>query len=764
MAKMPAKADLYDYIAEFENGVTKRMLNDAFNIAADDKRHIRALLKDMQNEGRIFRTRSGFWVAQKENEQSDANIQMRIITAEPLTAIAVDKDAGEDDDSFDLAQEVQLLKRKEAIDVIDPQARFRRLRKGDHILALLRQTSSGRSQAQVITRLNPSHASFLAVYRQDSDNGYLEPIKKGQRFDYQVKEDHRNGAEEGDLVKAEPVRGNYGRSHGVRQAKILKVLTLDRDPLALNEIGLIEHDIPQEFNQKVLTEADKLGAVDNKKRIDMRHVPFVTIDGADAKDFDDAVFAEIDTHNPELFHVFVAIADVSWYVRPHSALDKSALERGNSVYLPGMVVPMLPEVLSNGWCSLNPDEDRGALVCEIWVDKQGHMHQYKFHRALICSQARLTYKQVHQYLEGDSEKLPPIEGVRNSVNQLHSLWLLLNNARQKRGALALESDERKVIINDKGEIADIIRAPHYESHEIIEELMILANVAAAKQLAKAGYAKQHLCMYRVHDGPNNEKLNALHPLFQSLEIQTPTFNDPKPSALNKILTQAKAKKVGDLVSTAVLRCQSQAQYSPENIGHYGLALDEYCHFTSPIRRYPDLLVHRALVSACNLGDGGLEELSPSFEELAEHCNMTERRATFCERDTLDRLTAQFLAPHQGASFEARIDGLNRSGIFITLEDSGASGFCPMSKLPLGRYIFDEAQAALIEAKTRKAYRLGDEIMVRLLEVSAAAGSMVFQIDTPPQHYIAHPKGRSNQSQKPQKKETKSRRSRSRKKR
>ncbi len=742
MRHMPTKADLYDYMAEFETGVTKRMLADAFNLSSDDRREMRQMLKEMQNEGRIFRTRSGFWIAQPQNnEKADHGIAMRILTDEPLTAIPLNDD--ESEQNFKLPQEVQLLKRKQAVELIDPQARFRQLRKGDHILAFLRQTSSGNSQAKVITKLNKSHASFLAVYRELSEGGYLEPIKKGQRFEYQVKNDHKNGAEEGDLVKAEPIKANYNRSRsGTRQAKILKVLTLDRDPLALNEISLIEHDIPQEFDDNVLNEANKLGAVDKKKRTDMRHIPFVTIDGEDAKDFDDAVFAKVDSDNSKLFHVFVAIADVSWYVRPNTALNNNALERGNSVYLPGTVVPMLPEILSNGWCSLNPDEDRGALVCEIWVNQLGQMQEFKFHRALIRSQARLTYKQVHQYLKGDNEKLPQNQAVRDSINQLHSLWLLLNDARQKRGALALESNERKVILNEKSEITDIIRAPHYESHEIIEELMILANVAAAKQLEKSGFAKEKLCMYRVHDGPNNEKLNALNSLFQSLDISAVKFNDPKPAALNKILNQAKAKKVSFLISTAILRCQSQAQYSPDNIGHYGLALKEYCHFTSPIRRYPDLLVHRALVTACGLGEGGLGEYAQPFEELAEHCNMTERRAAFCERDTLDRLTAQFLAPHQGASFEAKVDGLNRAGIFIILEDSGASGFCPMSKLPLGRYIYDEALSAMIELQSRKAYRLGDEIIVKLMEVSPAAGSMIFQVDTPPSHHIAHPNKRS----------------------
>ncbi len=759
---MPSMADLYDYIAEFETGVTKRMLADAFHLSADDKRQMRQMLKDLQNDGRIFRTKSGFWIAQSQTSEAENTVSMRIITAEPLTAIPLDKDE-EDEADLSLDKEIQLLKRKEAVDVIDPQSRYRQLRKGDHILAHIKQSSAGRSQAKVITRLNKSHASFMAIYRELADGGYLEPTKKGQRFEYHVRSDHKNGAEEGDLVKAEPLKGNYSRSRsGVKEAKILKVLTLDRDPLALNEIGLIEHDIPQEFSDKAIAEADKLGAVDNKNRKDMRHIPFVTIDGADAKDFDDAVFAEVDPKNPDGFHIYVAIADVSWYVRPNTALDNNALERGNSVYLPGTVVPMLPEVLSNGWCSLNPDEDRGALICELWVNKLGQMEKFEFHRGLICSQARLTYKQVHQYLKGDADKIPPIQAVRDSVNQLHSVWLLLNQQRLHRGALALESDERKVIINDEGEIADIIRAPHYESHEIIEELMILANVAAAKQLEKSGFAKKKLCMYRVHDGPNNEKLNALNPLLQSLEIPAMQFNEPEPSVLNKILTQAKAKKVGGLVSTAILRCQSQAQYSPDNIGHYGLALNEYCHFTSPIRRYPDLLVHRALVSACHLGDGGLGEYIRPFDELAEHCNMTERRATFCERDTLDRMTAQFLAPHQGAIFEAKVDGLNRAGIFITLEDTGASGFCPMSKLPLGRYIFDEALGAMIEAQSRKAYRLGDEINAKLVEISPAAGSMIFQIETAPSHYVAHPNKRSK-TERDNKKNTRKSRKRSGKK-
>ncbi len=270
-------------------------------------------------------------------------------------------------------------------------------------------------------------------------------------------------------------------------------------------------------------------------------------------------------------------------------------------------------------------------------------------------------------------------------------------------------------------------------------MMILANVAAAMQLEKSGYDQKKLCMYRVHAEPSSERLMNLMPLFQSLDIKPGSLQSPSSKDLNQILQQAKDKKVSHLVSKAILRCQAQAQYSPNNEGHYGLALEKYCHFTSPIRRYPDLLVHRALVEACKLGDGGLGKKHASFEQLAEHCCLTERRAVFAERDTLDRLTAQFLSEQQGAVFQASVDGVNRAGVFITLDETGASGFCPMGKLPWDQYVYDEGQQAVISLTSRKGYRLGDAIRVRLLEVAVVAGSMIFELLDAPQHHIGKPK-------------------------
>ncbi|MFV0430875.1 MAG: ribonuclease R [Alphaproteobacteria bacterium] len=741
---LPSKNDLFDFIDEQDAGMSKRELSRAFNLSSDDRKELRFMLKELEKEGKLTQGRGGLWLSAKhlqtmgehEGNTSSKPVTLRVVREKPLAGLSVDDNSDETSKDDDESTIATLLKREALTDIHDPQSHFRRLRKGDYILAQLKSDKQGHVTAHAISRLSKDNRSFMAIYQDEGSYGLLQPIHKSTRDEYMVANDQSNGAQEGDLVKAEPIRGNQKRGRGgAKQARIIKVLTLDQDPLGLNEIGLIEHDIPREFSDKVLKEAEALGEVDDKNRVDLTHIPFVTIDGADAKDFDDAVFAEPDPNDKEAWHIMVAIADVSWYVRPNTHLDKSALERGNSVYLPGTVIPMLPEVLSNGWCSLNPDVNRGSLVCEIWLDKYGKLKEFKFMRALIRSQARLTYRQVHDFLDGKQDQLPNIEAVRASINHLHSVWLLLNNLRQQRGALALESNERKVVIDENGMIADIHPAEHWESHEIIEELMILANVAAAKQLAKSGFAQKHLCMYRVHDGPNSERLSLLTPLFGSLGIQVKKLNEPSPKDINAILVQAKEKKVGRLVSKAVLRCQSQAQYSPDNIGHYGLALDEYCHFTSPIRRYPDLLVHRALVDACNLGDGGLGEFPLPFVELGEHCNMTERRAALCERDTLDRLTAQFLAPHVGATFEAHIDGMSRSGVFVMLDDSGASGFSPMSRLPVGRFTYDDNQGAVIETRLRKAYRLGDEVLVKLVEVSPAAGSMIFQVETAPSHDI-----------------------------
>ncbi len=737
----PKKNDILEFITESPKGVSKREIVRAFNIAADDRKELRNLLMQLAKEGAIIKHRN-LWCkhdAQKESSKGEL-ITLKVIQEDPPKAIIIHQDEAEQD---------QLLSRAEAFPIIFAKRRAAVLRKGEQILG--QKVQHNNEQAVLyVSRIARKHQSFLAMFQEGIEGkpAILKPIHKGKREVHMVPKEHQLGAKSGDLVRAEPLKGPQRYQQGASFAKIIKVLSLDKDALALGEIALIEQNIPTEFSKATLDEAQKLGAPKLEGRVDLRHIPFVTIDGSDAKDFDDAVFADYD-NDAKCFHIYVAIADVSWYVRPQSSIDNEALERGNSVYLPGMVVPMLPEHLSNGWCSLNPDEDRGALVCEMMLDEQGELKQFKFYRAMIRSHARLTYAQTHKFYQGRKDVVEQSE-THDSLDHLHSAWLLRDNLRHVRGALDLQSDERKVYVDENGEIETIKPAISYESNQIIEEMMILANIAAAMQLEKAKFDQKKLCMYRVHASPPVERLNDLLPLFQSLGIKAGSMRSPSPQDINAILQQAKDKKVGHLVSKAILRCQSQAQYSPNNEGHYGLALPKYCHFTSPIRRYPDLLVHRALVDACDLGEGGLGTKHASFDELAEHCCLTERRAAMAERDTLDRLTAQFLMPHQGAVFQASIDGLNRRGIFVTLQETGASGFCPMSKLPWDQYVHDEQQQAIISLTARKAYRLGDVVRAKLIEVTPIAGSMIFEIMDMPQHHIEKPKhlqkrGASNKS-------------------
>lgn len=726
----PEKNDILEFIIESPKGVSKREIVRAFNIAADDRKELRLTLIELAKEGRIVKNRNLWCKADSQKETAkDALVTLKIIQESPLKAILIDQDQ---------PSEEQLLSKDEGFAVTFAKHRTTSLRKGEHILGQIIQ-QGGKQAVLYVNRIARKHQSFLAMFKEGFDNkpATLEPIHKGKRETFIVQKEHQLDAKSGDLVRAQPLKGPQKYQQGVSFAKITKVLSLDKNALALNEIALIEQNIPTEFSSKTLEEAKKLGKPELEGRVDLRHIPFVTIDGSDAKDFDDAVFADYDDQKNS-FHIYVAIADVSWYVRPQSSLDNEALERGNSVYLPGMVVPMLPEHLSNGWCSLNPDEDRGALVCEMHLDSTGELAKFKFYRAMIRSHARLTYAQTHSFYQGNKDIVEQSE-THDSLHHLHTAWLLRDNLRKLRGALEIQSDERKVYVDEHGEIETIKPAISYESNQIIEEMMILANISAAMQLEKAGFDKKSLCMYRVHASPSTEKLNDLLPLLQSLGIKAGSMHSPSPHDINNILQQAKDKKVGHLVSKAILRCQSQAKYSPVNEGHYGLALSKYCHFTSPIRRYPDLLVHRALVDACTLGKGGLGEKHASFEELAEHCCLTERRAAIAERDTLDRLTAQFLAPQQGAVFQANIDGLNRRGIFLTLEETGASGFCPMSKLPWDQYVHDEQQQAIISLSVRKAYRLGDMVRAKLIEVSAISGSMIFEIMDMPQHHMEKPK-------------------------
>ncbi len=562
----------------------------------------------------------------------------------------------------------------------------------------------------------PLTERILGVFRA----GRIEPTDRRARSEWTVPRGQDGGAKDGEIVLAEALPHHR---LGLRPARVIERLGAMGDARSVSLICIHTHDIPEPMPAEAQAEAAKATATPLERRTDLRDVPLVTIDGEDARDFDDAVFAEADGTG---FRLIVAIADVAHYVRPGSALDHAARTRGNSVYFPDRVVPMLPEALSNGWCSLRPDEDRGCLFVELRIDASGRKTAHRFGRGLMRSAARLTYEQVQH------------EQTRFAT--LFAAFRALLNARTARGTLDLDLPERRVVLDRHGRVASVEPRPRLDSHRLIEEFMVLANVAAAEELER----RHQPTMYRVHAPPSDEKLVSLRDFLHGIGISLPAGNQLHPRDLDRVLRRVAGTPEALLVNEVVLRSQSQAVYSPDNIGHFGLALPRYAHFTSPIRRYADLLVHRALIRGLQLGDGGLASDEPArFADTALHITATERRAQLAERDAIDRYLAAYMSDKVGADFTARISGVTRFGLFVTVAESGASGLIPVRSLPDDYWRHDEREQTLTGQRTRLVFRLAQQVDVRLAEASPVTGGLVFHIlqGTPPRKQRARSRHR-----------------------
>ena len=455
-------------------------------------------------------------------------------------------------------------------------------------------------------------------------------------------------------------------------------------------------------------------------------MPLVTIDPPDAKDHDDAVHAEPDSapNNRGGFILTVAIADVAHYVTPGSALDREALVRGNSVYFPDRVVPMLPERISNDLCSLRPAEDRAALAVRMVIGADGRKRSHTFHRVMMRSAAKLSYEQAQLAIGGrtdeDTEAL-----VKPVLTPLYAAYAALKRARAERAPLDLDLPERKIRLKGDGTVDRVIMPERLEAHRLIEEFMILANVAAAETLEK----ERVPLIYRVHDEPTMEKVAALREFLQTLDINFPKTGALRPEIFNRVLAQVKGRDAEQLCNEVVLRSQAQAEYSAENYGHFGLNLRRYAHFTSPIRRYADLIVHRGLIRALKLGGDGLPESADrkQLAEIAAEISATERRAMVAERETNDRLIAHFLADRVGATFDGRISGVTRAGLFVKLHETGADGFVPARTIGDEYFHYDEARHSMVGRHSGETYRLGDAVTVKLVEAAPVAGALRFEL-------------------------------------
>ncbi|HKG74522.1 MAG TPA: ribonuclease R, partial [Aestuariivirgaceae bacterium] len=501
-----------------------------------------------------------------------------------------------------------------------------------------------------------------------------------------------------------------------------------KDQRNISLIAIHEHGIPTHFPDAALVETSALRNFDPSGREDLRSVPLITIDPLDARDHDDAVWAEPDGDpaNPGGFRVIVAIADVAQYVRPGTTLDREARIRGNSVYFPDRVVPMLPERISNDLCSLREKQDRAALACFMTFDRTGSKKSHRFARVVMRSAAKLAYEEAQAAIDGS----PNTKTAALLDPVLRPLWRAfhaLSQARGDRGPLELDLPERKILLDAHGIIERIFVPERLDAHKLIEEFMIQANVAAAETLEE----RRTPLIYRVHEPPAREKLQSLAEFLKTLGLPLPLGQVLKPRLFNGILQKVKNKDYENLVNQVVLRSQAQAVYSPENRGHFGLNLRRYAHFTSPIRRYADLIVHRALITALGLGKDGLsEEDKLSLVDTADLISATERRAMAAERATIDRLVAAHLSDRIGTHFDARINGVVGAGLFVTLSETGADGFIPVSSLSGGYFVYDESSHALVGERTGETYRLGDRVEVELKEVTPVSGGIRFAMISP----------------------------------
>ena len=701
-APFPTKDEVLRFVRESPGRVGRREIARAFGIRGNDRAALTELLRALEEEGVLEGRRK---------RRSPAG------TLPSVTVLEVD---GLDEDGAPTARPARWEEPGPPPPItLDPAPRgVREPGEGDRVLARLRPAPDGGYLARPMRVLDDRPRRVVGIFRADGrGGGVIVPADRRARRDFAVSAEETAAARSGELVVAETLEG---RRLGLVETRVVERLGDVNAPGAISLAAIHGHGLPLRFPDAALAEAEQAAAPGLDGRADLRELPLVTIDGADARDFDDAVWAESAPDNAGGWRAVVAIADVAHFVRPGSALDKAARERGNSAYFPDRVVPMLPEALSAGLCSLKPGADRACLAAHLSIDADGSLRGWRFERALMRSAARLTYEGVQEAADGGGDGLP--EPAKAALPALYGVLGALRAARERRGALDLELPEREITLAGDGAVARIDFARRYDSHRLIEELMIAANVAAASALE----AKHAPCMYRVHDRPDTKKLETLREFMRSRGIALPRGGAVRPDTFNRFLALLEDPRDVGVAGLMILRAQAQAEYSPRNIGHFGLGLVRYAHFTSPIRRYADLLVHRALIDAYGLGPGGAGRSgADALEPVGTHISSTERRAQAAERDAQDRYCAAYLAQHTGAAFAGRIAGVTRFGVFVSLDETGAEGLVPARTLGAGRPRFD-ARRQTLDAGGRT-LRLGDPVVVMLEEAEPMSGGLTFSL-------------------------------------
>ncbi|HEX2581447.1 MAG TPA: ribonuclease R [Dongiaceae bacterium] len=611
--------------------------------------------------------------------------------------------SGVDDDGAFIAEPTKWPEGQDVpIISVTPSARTHALQIGDRMLAHIDALENESFVARPIRILENRVGRVVGLLEKD---GRLLPADRKIKTVFMVAPKERRGAQPGEIVLAETE---------ARHARVVERIGKFGEARTISLMSAAAHGLPLAFPSAVTAAADSAKAAALGERVDLRQVPLVTIDDEDARDFDDAVFAE---PHEQGWRLIVAIADVAHYVRPHDALDREAQRRGNSVYFPDRVIPMLPEALSNGWCSLKPGEDRPCLAVEMFINRSGKKIRHRFMRGMMRSAARLTYRTVEAHR---SNRVPG--GHLENIDHLYGAFGALIKARHKRGTLDLDLPERRVFFGADGHISRITLRERLDSHRLIEEFMILANVCAAETL-EAHHAP---CLYRVHDRPDEAKIALLREFLAGLGFHLPAGRHIRPANFSELLKKVAHGPYVGMVNQLILRSQSQAVYSPENIGHFGLALARYAHFTSPIRRYADLLVHRSLIDALSLGRDGLAG-NENFQKLGEHISGTERRAATAEREALDRFVCAFMAERIDQTFPARVSGVTPFGLFVALEENGADGLIPIASLTDDFYMLDRTGHILKGRRHGQEFRLGDKVTALLRAADPLTGQLNFQL-------------------------------------
>jgi ribonuclease R len=685
----------------------------AFGLKGADRRALRMMLKALEEDGALGRRgRKDFAKAGALPPVGVCDVVERDADGELFVRLAK---AGEDAPLVRLAPGAH-------------EARAGAPGLGDRLLARFEQRADGVFEAKVIKRLGQSAHKILGVVRKARRETRVEPVDRRSRETLQLFEAEARNLKEGDLVLAQV--GAADRRFGPKRGKVLEVVGREDQPRAASLIAIYAHGIPTGFTPAAQAEAEAAEAPTLAGRTDLRDLPLVTIDPPDARDHDDAVFAQADddAKNAGGWVVWVAIADVAAYVRAGSPLDREARDKGNSVYFPDRVEPMLPERLSAGLCSLREGEARACLAVRMVFDKTGRKLGHRFVRGLMRSAAKLSYDQAQAAIDGrpDEATGPLMAGV---LEPLWAAYRTMKLGRDRRSPLEIESGERRIVISPEGEVVSITPRVSLEAHKLIEEMMVQANVCAAETLEQ----RRTPLIFRVHDTPSQEKIQALADFLSTIGASWNKGEAPRTDRFNRLLEQMRGGPHAEIVNEVVLRTQMQAVYSPENIGHFGLNLDRYAHFTSPIRRYADLVVHRGLIRALGLGDDGLADAEIArLRETAEHVTQTERRAMAAERDATDRYVAAYMEEHLGASFEGRVTGVTRFGLFIRLRETGADGLAPVSSLGEEYFIHDDRAHALVGERTGRRWRLGAAVTVRLVEATPINGGLLFKVLSEPE--------------------------------